>query len=66
MRKTLSIIVLLALAACKSTRIAPTVEKNAEPDWSKPLIAGQSALVRLPSSQWTDLGKAWQERDLFL
>ena len=66
MRKTLSIIVLLALAACKSTQIAPTVEKNAEPDYSKPLIAGQSALVRLPSSQWPDLGKAWQERDLFL
>ena len=66
MRKILSIITILALVACKSTQTAPTVEKNAYPDYSKPLLAGQRALVRIPSSQWPDLGKAWEERDLFL
>ena len=66
MRKILSIITILALVACKSTQTAPTVEKNADPDYSNPLLAGQRALVRIPSSQWPDLGKAWEERDLFL
>jgi len=66
MRKILSIITILALAACKSTQTAPTVEKNVDPDYSKPLLAGQRALVPIPSSQWPDLGKAWEERDLFL
>ena len=66
MKKILSIITILALAACKSTQTAPTVEKNVGPDYSKPLLAGQRALVRIPSSRWPDLGKAWEERDLFL
>jgi len=66
MRKTLSIIVLLALAACKSTQTAPTAETNTQPDYSKPLLAGRPALERIPTTQWPDLGKAWEERDLFL
>ncbi len=66
MRKTLSIIVLLALSACKSTQTAPTAEKNLEPDYSKPLLAGQRALEKVPTTQWPDLGMAWEERDLFL
>lgn len=66
MRKILSIIVLLALTACKSTQTAPSAEKNAEPDYSKALLAGQPALERVPTKQWPDLGIAWEERDLFL
>jgi membrane-bound lytic murein transglycosylase A len=66
MRKTLSTIVLLALVACKSTQNGPSVEKTDEPNYSKSLLAGQSALERVPNSQWPNLGNAWEQRDLFL
>jgi membrane-bound lytic murein transglycosylase A len=66
MRKTLSIIVLLALTACQSTQTAPKAEKNTEPEYSRPLLSGHPALELIPNAQWPDVGKAWEDRDLFL
>ncbi len=66
MRKTLSIIVLLALTACQSTQTAPKAEKKTEPEYSRPLLSGHPALELIPNAQWPDVGKAWEDRDLFL
>jgi membrane-bound lytic murein transglycosylase A len=66
MRKTLSIIVLLALTACQSTQTAPKAEKTTEPEYSRPLLSGHPALELIPNAQWPDVGKAWEDRDLFL
>ncbi|MDP7008276.1 MAG: MltA domain-containing protein [Phycisphaerales bacterium] len=66
MRKTLTLIVLLAMASCKSTQPSETVEKPLGRTYSKPLKTGQPALRRVPNAQWPDLGSAWEGNDLFL
>ena len=66
MRKSLSIILLLALTACKNQQTAHFADHQSEPNYSKPLLRGQAALERISTSQWPDLGKAWELRDLFL
>jgi membrane-bound lytic murein transglycosylase A len=35
-------------------------------EYTKPIPAGQSALRRVASSNWPDIGSAWESKDLFL
>ncbi|MDP6541849.1 MAG: MltA domain-containing protein [Phycisphaerales bacterium] len=66
MREIILIIALLTIGACKSHQTTHFAEKESGHNYSKPLSDGQSALEIVPNSNWPDLGKAWERRDLFL
>ena len=56
---------LLGLTACKNPQQA-TIPQSKTPNYTNPLPAGQQALQKVATTDWPDVGKAWETRDLFL
>ena len=64
--RTISIISLsFCFLACTNKQTTSTTQSSGV-DYTRPLPAGQPALVRVPSSNWPDIGSAWESKDLFL
>lgn len=60
------LLVLACVSGCTHEKVQTGADIQAK-DYSRPLPAGQSALVKITDpNQMPDVGTAWQQRDLFL
>lgn len=65
-KQTITIIpVILTIVGCTGHQ-AVDLQPSTNTDYTRPLPAGEEALVRVPFEEWPDFGAAWLSRDLFL